>query len=91
MEVGILWPLTSAATSPPLITGVAGGTVAVGVAARAGNVAVGLAALLVAFGWGAKNAIAWVRKNYCESAIESNSQEDYVYEMLEQRQKESKK
>lgn len=40
--------------------------------------------LCIALGYNPKQAIEWVRRNYCTEAIETHAQELYVYEMAKQ-------
>lgn len=46
-----------------------------------GRTGTAVACLMVASGYAGDEAIAWVRKNYCEDAIESKEQEKYVQEI----------
>jgi protein-tyrosine phosphatase len=57
-----------------------------------GRTGTALACLLVAgLNWKAKRAISWIRKNYCQSAIESMSQENYIRAIENQLRKQSRK
>lgn len=43
-----------------------------------GRTGTALAALMIAWGYDTRAAVKWIRKNYCTSAIETTSQEDYL-------------
>ena len=53
-----------------------------------GRTGTAVACLMVtALGYTAKQAIRWIRKNYCSSAIESSSQETYIRKIARKRAK----
>ena len=41
--------------------------------------------LVVGLNYTAKDAITWVRTNYCEKAIESKGQEEYIHGLEDQK------
>jgi hypothetical protein len=43
-----------------------------------GRTGTALACLMVACGWTSADAVAWIRKNYCDAAIETRAQETYI-------------
>lgn len=55
-----------------------------------GRTGTAIACLMVACGWSAGAAKAWIRRNYCKEAIETQVQEDYI-SRVEQAFKEKKK
>jgi len=49
-----------------------------------GRTGTAIAALLISIGWKAKDAMAWIRKNYCPEAIETMVQEWYLSALEEE-------
>jgi protein-tyrosine phosphatase len=46
-----------------------------------GRTGTALACLMVVCGWTGKDAIAWIRANYCRKAIETREQERYILQI----------
>lgn len=52
-----------------------------------GRTGTAICCLMVVNGWTSKAAIEWVRKNYCQQAVESKEQEEYICAIEEESQK----